>query len=149
MWIRVYPNRKMNFNSKNGLKRSFSYEIKASFYLSQWGEWICGTWLLKERRLLCKSVIIAIQRWTLILTMVEREVFLMWPKHQYLLSQWGEMYWWCPIMKKRQLLCGSMFIPIDRRTLILKNGWKWNFFDETKASIHLSQSVEWIMVPNH
>ena len=30
MWIRVYPNWKMNFNSKNGRKRSFSYETKAS-----------------------------------------------------------------------------------------------------------------------
>ena len=30
MWIYVYPNWKMNFNSKNGNKRSFSYETKAS-----------------------------------------------------------------------------------------------------------------------
>ena len=30
MWICVYPNWKMNFNSKNGGKRSFSYETKAS-----------------------------------------------------------------------------------------------------------------------
>ena len=30
MWIRVYPNWKMHFNSKNYRKRSFSYETKAS-----------------------------------------------------------------------------------------------------------------------
>ena len=30
MWIRIYPNWKININSKNGKKRSFSYEIKAS-----------------------------------------------------------------------------------------------------------------------
>ena len=30
LWIYVYPNWKMNFNSKNGNKRSFSYETKAS-----------------------------------------------------------------------------------------------------------------------
>ena len=30
MWIHVYPNWKMNFNSKKGSKRSFSYETKAS-----------------------------------------------------------------------------------------------------------------------
>ena len=30
MWIHFYPNRKTNFNSKNGNKRSFSYETKAS-----------------------------------------------------------------------------------------------------------------------
>ena len=33
MWIHVYPNWKMNFNSKNGNKRSFSYETKASISL--------------------------------------------------------------------------------------------------------------------
>ena len=30
MWISVYPNWKMNFNSKNDGKRNFSYETKAS-----------------------------------------------------------------------------------------------------------------------
>ena len=30
MWIHVYPNWKMNFDSKIGRKRSFSYETKAS-----------------------------------------------------------------------------------------------------------------------
>ena len=30
MWIYVYPNWMMNFNYKNGNKRSFSYETKAS-----------------------------------------------------------------------------------------------------------------------
>ena len=29
-WIRIYPNWKMSFNSKNGRKMSFSYETKAS-----------------------------------------------------------------------------------------------------------------------
>ena len=37
-----------------------------------------------------------------------------------------------------------MFIPIVRWTLILKIGGKWSFSYETKASIHLSQWVEWI-----
>ena len=30
VWIHVYPNWKMNFNSENGNKRSFSYQTKAS-----------------------------------------------------------------------------------------------------------------------
>ena len=37
-----------------------------------------------------------------------------------------------------------MFIPIDRQTLILKNGGKWSFFGKTKASIHLSKWGEWL-----
>ena len=32
-----------------------------------------------------------------------------------------------------------MIIPIDKQTLILKNGGKWSLSYETKASIHLSQ----------
>ena len=38
-----------------------------------------------------------------------------------------------------RLLCESMFIPIDKRTLILKNSGKWSFSYESKASIDLSQ----------
>ena len=30
MWIHLFPNGKMNFNSKNGRETSFSYETKAS-----------------------------------------------------------------------------------------------------------------------
>ena len=81
MWICVYPNWKTNFNSKNGKKISFSNEAKALIPLSQWGKWICGAQLLKERRLLCESIFIPIERWTLILKLVEREVFPTKLKH--------------------------------------------------------------------
>ena len=74
----------MNFNSKYGSKRIFSCESKASIHLSQWGEWICGAQPLKEKRLLCESVFILIERRTLIQKMVEREVFLMKPRHQFI-----------------------------------------------------------------
>ena len=42
MWIHVYPNYKMIFNSKYGKKRSFSYETKAS--ISQRGECVYGAY---------------------------------------------------------------------------------------------------------
>ena len=38
MWIRVYPNWKINFNSKNGGKKSFCYETDVPISLTQWGE---------------------------------------------------------------------------------------------------------------
>ena len=76
----------MKFNSKSDKKRSFSYETKAS----QQGEWIYGTQSLKEKRLLCESVFIVIERRALILKKVQRKVFLMKPKHQYHLSRWRE-----------------------------------------------------------
>ena len=66
----------MNFNCKNAWTRCICYETKASIHWSQCREWIYGAQSLKE--------------WRLIQKMVEREVFLMKPKHENLLSQWGE-----------------------------------------------------------
>ena len=124
---------------KNGGKKSFSYETKASIHLSQWGEWICGAQSLKERRLLCESVFIPIEKWTLILKMVEREVFLMKPRHQYHLSQRGE--WTCggQSLKESRLLCESKFIPIERWTLILKMVEREVFLTKPKHQYHQSQ----------
>ena len=77
----------MYFNSKIGKKISFSYKTKALILLIPIGECVYG------------------------------------------LQSWEE----------RRSLCESMFIPIERQTLIIKYGAKWDFCYETKASIHLSQ----------
>ena len=52
----------MNFKSKNGRKRSFSYETKASIHLSYWVDWIFDAKTLKAKRLLCKSMFVPIER---------------------------------------------------------------------------------------
>ena len=52
--------------------------------------------------------------------MVEREIFLTKPKHQNNLSQRGEYDYGAQSLKKRRLLCESMFIPLERWTSILK-----------------------------
>ena len=71
--------------------------------------------------------------------MVGREAFLIKPKHQCHLSQWvcGSQS-----LKDRRLLHESMFIQIDKWTLILKNGGRKSFSYETKTLIHLSQWAE-------
>ena len=74
----------MNFNSKNGTKRSFSYENKASNHLSQWVGCIYGAQSVKKWRLLCDSMFIPFEKWTLILKMAQREVFLMKAKPQFI-----------------------------------------------------------------
>ena len=89
-------------------------------------------------------MIIQIDEQTLILKMVESKVFLIKPKHQYHLSQRGEFVYGAQSLNQRRLLHESMFIPIDRWTLILKKRWKWSFCYGSKASIHLSQWEEWI-----
>ena len=65
--------------------------------------------------------------------MVKREAFLMKPKHQCQLSQWVEWVYRAQSWKERRLLCESIFVLVDKWTLILKNGGKKSFLNETKA----------------
>ena len=63
---------------------------KHQYHLSQWGECVYGAKSWKERRLLYESMFVQIKLRTLILKMVERDVFLTKPKHEYHLFHWGE-----------------------------------------------------------
>ena len=83
MWIHVYPNRKTYINSKIANKRSFSFETKASISLIPTRRMCLRFQAWKERRLLCESMFIAIERRTSILKLVIRKVFIMKPKLQY------------------------------------------------------------------
>ena len=49
---------------------------------------------------------------------------------------------WCPIMKRKRLLCESMFIPIEIRTSILKLVIGEVFIMKPKHQYHLSQRGE-------
>ena len=89
-------------------------------HLSKWRECDYSAQWWKERRLLCKSMFIPIKRWTAIPKMVEIEVSLLKPKHQYHLSQWGECVDGAQSWKEKRLLCEFMFIPIERWTSVLK-----------------------------
>ena len=52
--------------------------------------------------------------------MLEREVFLMKPKHRYHLSQWGECFCGAQSWKEMRLLCVFMIAQIDKQILIPK-----------------------------
>ena len=127
---------------KNGGKWNFSYKTKESIHLSQKEEWICGTRSLKERRLLCESMFIPIERWTSILKMATREVFLMKPKHQYHLSQRGERVYDAQSWNEMRLLSESMFIPIERHDSILKLLARVAFLVKPKHQYHSSNRGE-------
>ena len=72
----------------------------------------------KEKRLLYESVFVLSDTRTLIPKKIERKAFLMEPKHQCHLSQQGEGVYGSSSLKEMRLLHESMFIPIDRWTLI-------------------------------
>ena len=63
-------------------REAFLTKPKHPYHLSQWGEWVYGSSPWKEWILLCESMFILINRWALILKMVEKEAFPMKPKHQ-------------------------------------------------------------------
>ena len=67
------------------------------------------------------------------------DVFLMKPKHQNQLSQRGERDNGAQSWKERRLLCESMFIPIERRTSVLKMVKREVFLTKRMHPNHLSQ----------
>ena len=69
---------------------AFLIKPKHQYHLSQQEECIYGAQSWKERLLLYESMFIPIERWTSILKMIIRDVFLRKPKHQYHLSHQGK-----------------------------------------------------------
>ena len=91
----------------------FSYETKALINLSQW-EWIYGVQSLKERGLLCEYEFIPIEWWTLILKMVESEVFLMKPKNQFIYPKEKNVLMVPNNEKKRDYYVNPCFYAIEK-----------------------------------
>ena len=131
MWICANPNWKINFNSKNGRKWSFSYETKASISFIPMRRMCSWCPIMKRMRLLCGSIFIPIEIWSSILKMVKREDFLMKQKHQYLLSQWRDCVYGSQLWNEEIV----MWIPVypNRPSNInSKNGRKRSFLTKPK-----------------
>ena len=75
---------------KKGKRKVFLARPKHQYHLSHGGECVYDAQSWKERRLLCESMFIPIERWTSILKIAEKEVLLLNPKQQNRLSQQGE-----------------------------------------------------------
>ena len=89
--------------------------------------------IIKRKEIIMWINIYPIERLTLILKIVQKEVFPMKPKHQYRLSQWGECIYGAQSWKEVRLLCESMF-PNWKMNFNAKNDRKWSFSYNTKAS---------------
>ena len=91
MWIHVYPIEKYTLILQMAEKNVFPRKPKRQYHLSQWGEsvYVAQSW--NEIGLLYELVCIPIEKETLILKMVQREVFLRKPKHQFIYpNTWNE-----------------------------------------------------------
>ena len=120
MWIHVYPYWKMNFNSKNGRKKSFSYESKASISFIPMRRMNLWCPIIERKEIITWIQVYPIEKRTSILKMVEKEVLLLNPRQQNRLSQYEEWVYSAQSRKERRLLCESMFISMEIRTSILK-----------------------------
>ena len=120
IWIHVYPNWKMCFNSIIGNKRIFSYETKSSISLI-------------PRRIMClwypimkrKDIIMWIHvypNWNMNFNskISNKGSFYCKTKASISLIPIRKMCLWFPIMERKEIICESMFIPIERCTSILK-----------------------------
>ena len=110
IWIRVYPNWKMNFNSKNGGKGSFCYETNVSISLTQRGECVYASYSWTQGRLLCEFMLFLIDRWTLIPKNMGSEAFL-WNQsiNSFILMSGKNL--WCPIVKRNEIIMWIYVYP--------------------------------------
>ena len=84
MWIHVYPIEKQTLIQKMVERDVFLMKPKHECHLSQWGECVYDAQSQKEKRLLCETIFVEIGQRTVILKMVEKEVFLVKPKHKFI-----------------------------------------------------------------
>ena len=124
--------------------KAFLMKPKHQCHLPQWGEWVYSAQSWKERRLLSESMFVLIDKRTLSLKMMERKVFLVKPKHQCHLSQWGKWVYGTQSWKEKRLLCEFVFIPIYQWILNLKLMEKEAFLMKPKHQCHLSLWGEWV-----
>ena len=105
--------------------------------------------IMKINETIIRTNVYPIDRWTLILTkMVERKAFLIKPKHHCHLFQWEECVYSAKSWKERGLLLVSIFVPIDERTLISKNGEKKLFLWKQRINVIYLDEENVFMMPN-
>ena len=81
--------------------------------------------------------------------MVKKDVFLMKPKPQYHLSQWGECIWVPNHEKKKEIILWIHAYPIQKQTLILKMVERNVFFWSQNLIIIYPNEENAFMAPNH
>ena len=116
---------------------------------SRQGEWVYGSSSWNERRLLRKSMFVPIQKKTLILKNSGKRSFSYEAKATMSFILMRRMSLWCLIMKEKWLLYESVFVPIHKWTLTLKNNGMKSFSYETKAImsfIPMSRASLWCLI---
>ena len=148
MWVYVYPNWKTNFDSKNGRKGSFSYGTKSSKSFITTRR-VCLQRLIMKR----KGIVMWIH------------IYLNWKRNfnsrncrktsfsfetnaSISFIPIRRMCLWCPIMIWKEIVMWTHVYPNWKSIFDSKNGRKWSFPYETKASISFIQTRRmWLLCP--
>ena len=102
-------------------KEVFLMKPKHQCHLSQRGEWLYGAQSWKKKRLLYESVYVLVDKWTLTLKNGGTRSFSYETKASTSFVPMRRMCLWSPIMKRKEITMWTLFIPIDKWTLTLKN----------------------------
>ena len=89
----------------------------------------------EKKRLLCESIFVPIDRWTLVLKKNGKRSFSYESKTLMSFIPMSKTSLLHPIIKKGRLLCESVIVLFDRWTLILKRWWEEKILNETKVSM--------------
>ena len=131
-------------------RRAFFMQQKRQGDLSQWGEWVCGYQPWKERRLLCESIFVPINKWTLTLKNNEKRSFCYETKASMSFIPMREMSLCCTMMKGKEITMWICVYPDWQMNFNSKKWWKEKLF-LWNHSINIIYPNEWneFMVTNH
>ena len=134
MWIHVYPNWKMNFNSKNGYKRSFSYESKASISFIPMKRMCLWCPIMKRKEIIMWIQVYPNWKTNLNSKNGKTRSFCCETKTSISLIPTRRMCLWCSIMKRKEIIMSINVYPNWKTNFNSKNGNRRSFSYETKVS---------------
>ena len=135
VWIRAYPNWHMNFDSKKLWEEKFFVWNKSINSFVPMRRMSLQHPIINRKKIIMQIYVCPNWQTNISSKMMESEAFSTKPKHQCHLSWWVGQAYGAQAWKEKRLLCESVFVPIDKWTLIVKNGRKWSFSYESKTSI--------------
>ena len=132
----------MNFNTKNGYKRSFSYESKASISFIPMRRKCLWCLIMKRKEIIMWIQVYVNWKSNFNSTNCNKICFCYETKASISLIPRGRMRLWCPIMKRKEIIMWIRVCPNLLTYINSKNGRKRWFPCQTKASISFIPSRE-------
>ena len=135
LWIHDCPNRQTNINSKNGKKRSFSYEIKAPISFIPMRRMNLWCPIIKTKEITMQNSSLSNGKMNFISKNGKKTSFSYETKASIAFIPMRRMHLWCLIRKRKEIISWIRVCRNRPMNINSKNGGKKCFSYETKASI--------------